>query len=64
MLGLVDPEYGRPVPVRAEEARSAADLAPCDRRHPVIYCGGRCIAMSTIIAECEMIRAGLEGSDR
>ena len=48
---------------KAEEARAATDLAPGHLRHPVIYREGECIAVSTTIAEYEMIRARPGGSD-
>jgi hypothetical protein len=56
-IGLVDPEYGWPCEVRVEDARTAVDIAPGYRRHPMLMLDGECVAASVMIGEYRMIRA-------
>lgn len=55
VCGLVDPEYGWPHRVNAEEVRSISDLAPGRHRHPFVYLHGRCVAIAVSLQEYRMI---------
>lgn len=57
-----DLEYGWPYVVRAEDVRTAADLAPGYRRHPMIFREGKYVAASVMIGEYEAIKDSLRGS--
>jgi hypothetical protein len=56
VLGLVDPEYGWPKRVDAEQVDDVMALAPGYRRHPFIYHGGKCVAVGIHVCEYEEIR--------
>lgn len=64
VLGLVDPEYGWPYPVQIADITAVGDVAPGYRRHPMLYRGRECMAMSVTWWEYQQLRGrGGEGAD-
>jgi hypothetical protein len=59
VFALIDQEYGWPEPVQAADVRAATDLMPEYRRHPVLYRGTDCLAMSIGIREYELLQSRL-----
>jgi hypothetical protein len=57
VMGLVDAEYGWPHMVRLHEVRTAEDLWPGLRQHPVLVDGERVVAVAIGDDEYAMIRA-------
>jgi hypothetical protein len=56
VFGLIDEEYGWPHPVQVSELRTVSDLMPGYRRHPVIYRGTDCLAISISLGEYELLK--------
>jgi len=55
-LGLVDEEYGWPVPIDVKNVTSVVSLAPFCRRHPFIFYEDKCLAVGIQRNEYEMIK--------
>ena len=60
VLGLVDPEYGWPVGVKAEDVTDVMDLAPGHRRHPFISLDGTCVAAGIQTSEYAEIKRRID----
>jgi hypothetical protein len=56
VFGLIDEEYGWPHPIQIAEVKTVADLMPGRRRHPMIYRGEDCLAMSISLWEYEQLK--------
>jgi hypothetical protein len=56
VFGLIDAEYGWPHPIALSEVKTVSDLLPGYRRHPIIYCGGECLAISISVGEYELLK--------
>jgi hypothetical protein len=56
VFALIDKEYGWPEPIQAADVRSAADLMPSYRRHPMLHRGADCLALSISLSEYELLR--------
>jgi hypothetical protein len=56
VFGLIDPEYGWPHPVQLADVASVEDVAPSYRRHPMLYRGRECVAVSVSWWEYEQVR--------
>jgi hypothetical protein len=53
---LIDEEYGWPHLVQVSELKAVTDLMPGYRRHPLIYRGSDCLAMSISLGEYELLK--------
>lgn len=58
VFGLIDEEYGWPHPVQVADVVTVGDVAPSYRRHPMLYRGGECVAMSVSWWEYERVGTG------
>jgi len=56
VMGLIDAEYGWPAPVQLADVRSVDDLRPSPRRHPFLFDGAACLAVSISAGEYAAIR--------
>jgi hypothetical protein len=56
VFGLIDAEYGWPHPIPISEVKTVSDLMPGYRRHPMIYNGSDCLAMSISWGEYELLK--------
>jgi hypothetical protein len=56
VFGLIDEEYGWPHPIQISEVKTVSDLMPGYRRHPMIYHGSDCLAMSISVGEYELLK--------
>ena len=55
VFALIDEEYGWPYPVQVSDVKAVSDLMPTHRRHPLIYRGSDCLAMSISLGEYELL---------
>ena len=55
VFALIDEEYGWPHPVQVSDVKAVSDLMPRHRRHPLIYRGSDCLAMSIGLREYELL---------
>ena len=55
VFALIDEEYGWPHPVQVSDLKAVSDLMPSHRRHPLIYRGSDCLAMSIGLREYELL---------
>lgn len=51
VFGLIDAEYGWPRSIQVSEVGAVSDPMPGYRRHPMIYRGRDCLAMSISLGE-------------
>jgi hypothetical protein len=56
VFGLIDEEYGWPHPMPISEVKTVSDLMPGYRRHPMIYRGSECLAISISVGEYELLK--------
>jgi hypothetical protein len=55
VFGLIDEEYGWPRPISVAAVKTAWDLMPRHRCHPVLCRGDQAVAMSISIEEYDLI---------
>jgi hypothetical protein len=58
VFGMIDEEYGWPDPVQLADVATVGDLTPGYRRHPLLFRGEECVAMSVSWGEYEQVRRG------
>jgi hypothetical protein len=63
VFGLNDEEYGWPAPVQVADVVTVDDVAPGYRRHPVLFRGKECVAMSVSWWEYEQLCRGRRSDD-
>jgi hypothetical protein len=56
VFALIDEEYGWPHPIQVSDVEAVSDLMPSRRRHPLIYRGSDCLAMSISLGEYELLK--------
>jgi hypothetical protein len=56
VFGLIDAEYGWPHPIDISEVKTVSDLMPGYRRHPMLYRGSECLALSISLGEYEILK--------
>lgn len=63
VFGLINAEYGWPYFIPISDVKTVSDLIPGYRRHPMIYRGNECLALSISVGEYEILkhRSGFDG---
>ena len=56
VFALIDEEYGWPHPIQVSDVKAVSDLMPTHRRHPLIYRGNDCLAISISLGEYQLLK--------